>query len=298
MNEIAILSGKGGTGKTSISAAFATIDKNMVVCDCDVDAANLYIVLQPVDNREEIFISGYKAEIDYDLCYNCGLCVDYCRFGAISHSNGRVEIIETSCDGCKLCSRICPAKAINMIPGNKSRWYSGCYRNGFMVHARLAPGEENSGKLVNIVREQSRKIASENDIDIIVIDGPPGIGCSAISTITGVNKVIVVTEPSMSGFHDLQRILELTAGFSVKSYVVINKYDLNPDLTRKIEEWCNTINISVIGKIPFDEQVVEAMLQCKSIVELKPDSPVSIEIKKIWSFVSLNKCGLSDIVDQ
>lgn len=285
MNEIVILSGKGGTGKTCLSAAFATLEETMVVADCDVDTANLYLILQPRNQQEEIYLSGYRAYINYEKCTNCGLCAEYCRFGAISFMNEVVTLSATSCDGCKLCSRICPSDAIRMVPSDKSRWYAGTYRNGYMAHARLAPGEENSGKLVNIVRENAKKMAVENHIETMIIDGPPGIGCPVISSVTGANKAILVTEPTKSGFHDLKRIWELTENFRIKSYVVINKYDLNYEVSSKIEEWCCNSGISVFGKIPFDKQVVDAMLHCKSIVEWNPNSASAHVIKNIWNSI-------------
>jgi MinD superfamily P-loop ATPase len=288
MTEIAILSGKGGTGKTSLSAAFATLGKEVVVADCDVDAANLYLILQPENYREEKFVSGYKAVINAETCTNCGICVRYCRFDAISVENEKVTITETSCDGCKLCMRICPNQSIYMVPNDKSRWYAGIFRKGRMVHARLEPGEENSGKLVSLVRNYAREIAKETGWKTIIIDGPPGIGCPVISSITGAKKAMIVTEPTHSGFHDMKRILELAESFKVRSYVVINKYDLNVDITCQIAEWCAVRRIPVAGKIPFDENVVEAMLHCKSIVEWLPQSEVSKEIMTIWNKVNRN----------
>jgi MinD superfamily P-loop ATPase len=283
MTEIAILSGKGGTGKTSLSAAFSTLNNNIVVVDCDVEAANLHLILQPENYIVEKFITGYKAIIDYRTCNNCGLCINYCRFDAISNINGKVTISETLCDGCKLCSRVCHSQSIKMVPSDKSNWYEGNYHNGIMIHARLAPGEENSGKLVNVVREQARKTAKDKGWETIIIDGPPGTGCPAISSVTGANKVIIVTEPTNSGFHDMKRILELTANFKVKSYVVINKYDLNINITNTIENWCAQQNIIVAGKLLFDTPVVYAMLNCQSIVEWLPQSEVSKEIINIWN---------------
>jgi len=289
MNEIAILSGKGGTGKTCLSAAFATLDGHKVVADCDVEAANLYLILQPKNHIEKRFVTGHKAVIDYEICNQCGLCMTYCRFGAISADNERIAIAETVCDGCMLCEKICPVKAITMIPRDKSQWFSGIFRNGRMVHARLEPGEENSGKLVNLVREQAREAARESGLKTIIIDGPPGTGCPVISSVTGVKKAIIVTEPSRSGFHDMKRILELTGNFKVKSYVIINKYDLNPDITNEISDWCKDRKISIAGRLPFDPQVVEAMLNCKSIIEWLPGSAVSKEIIKIWNEINCDE---------
>ena len=208
--EIAVISGKGGTGKSSISAAFATLSEKVVLADCDVDAANLYILFNPTHEEERIFVSGQKAIIDYDKCRNCGSCLDSCRFGAISLSDGEIVISDILCDGCKLCSRICPFEAINMENEDKSRMYAGSFRNGKMVYGRLSPGEENSGKLVNMVRNKAKQLSKDHQLETIIIDGPPGIGCSAISTITGVDHVVIVTEPTISGLHDMKRALEIT----------------------------------------------------------------------------------------
>ncbi|MDF1550608.1 MAG: ATP-binding protein, partial [Bacteroidales bacterium] len=265
--EIAVISGKGGTGKSSISAAFATLSEKVVLADCDVDAANLYLLFNPTHDEEQVYIGGQTAKINYSICTNCGLCESYCRFGAISTLNDKVIISETACDGCKLCSRICPAEAITMIDSDKSRMYAGKFRNGRMVYGRLAPGEENSGKLVNIVRDKAKKIAKDEKIETIIIDGPPGIGCPVISTISGVDQVVVVTEPTISGRNDLIRTLEICTKFNLKTWVIINKYDLNVDMANQIEEYCNSVNIKIAGKLLFDPKVVEAMVNCNSVKE-------------------------------
>ncbi|MGQ9846899.1 MAG: ATP-binding protein, partial [Bacteroidales bacterium] len=280
--EIAVISGKGGTGKSTISAAFATLSEKVVLADCDVDAANMYILFNPTHEEEQVYVGRQKAVIDYSLCKNCGLCINYCRFDAISFINGKVAISEISCDGCKLCTRICPAKAISMVDSDKSRMYSGTFRNGKMVYGRLAPGEENSGKLVNIIRDKAKQISKENNLNTIIIDGPPGIGCPVISTITGVDHVVVVTEPTLSGMHDLQRTIEITSKFNLKTWVIINKYDLNLEITQKIKNWCEKQNVSIAGELPFDEQVVNALVNCQSIVEFLPDSDLSKLISLIW----------------
>ncbi len=284
--EVAIISGKGGTGKSSLSAAFATQSESVVVADCDVDAANLYLLFNPTHEEEQVYIAGQKAVINYSLCINCKLCHDYCRFDAIAIVNNKVEISETSCDGCKLCSRICPAQAIHMENNDKSRMYSGSFRNGKMVYGRLAPGEENSGKLVNIVREKAKNMAKANKIETIIIDGPPGIGCAVISSITGVNHVVIVTEPTLSGLHDLKRTVEITSKFQVKTWVVINKFDLNTSMSAQIANYCEEADIPVAGKIPFDPQMVEAIVNCKSISEWNSTSAAAIEIKNIWSMIN------------
>ena len=280
--EIAVISGKGGTGKSSISAAFATSSEKVVLADCDVDAANLFIIFNTVHEEEQVFVSGQKAVIDYELCTSCGECVDYCRFDAISDVDGKVIISETVCDGCHLCARICPFEAITMVNEDKSRMYSGSFRNGKMVYGRLSPGEENSGKLVNMVRDKAKIMAKEHQLETIIIDGPPGIGCAAISAITGIDSVVVVTEPSISGFHDMKRALEMTSPFNLKTSIIINKFDLNTDLTLEIEKYCKKKNIPVAGRIPFDRLVVDAMVNCKSIIEWAPDAEISKLIQEIY----------------
>ena len=281
--EIAVISGKGGTGKSSISAALATLSEKVVLADCDVDASNLYILFNPDIEGEEIYIGSQKAVIDYSKCINCELCIKYCKFDAIYYSDQKITISPINCDGCKLCSRICPNKAITMIDNDKSRMYYGSFRNGKMVYGKLAPGEENSGKLVNIVRDKAKKLAKANNINTIIIDGPPGIGCPVISTITGVDYVIIVTEPTLSGLKDLQRTLELTTKFNLNTVIIINKFDLNIKITEKIENFCKKSNIKIIGKIAFDPQVVAAMINCKSIIEWQPASDLSSQIKLIYN---------------
>lgn len=277
--EIAVVSGKGGTGKSSITAALAGMKHRLLLADCDVDAANLYLLFQPEHTIEQVFISGYKAIIDKESCTNCGLCMDYCRFDAIHFIEGEIQISEFSCDGCFLCSRVCPERSIHMEPENRSRLYGGNFRYGKMVYGRLFPGEENSGRLVDLVRQQARETARENNLDFILLDGPPGIGCPVISTITGVDKVIIVTEPSMSGLHDLQRIHDLCQHFGLNQVVVINKFDLNPEMSTKIEQYCKEQTLKLQANIPFDPLMVEAMVNGKTIVEYAPDSPAALCIK-------------------
>jgi len=284
--ELAVISGKGGTGKSSISAAFATLSEEVVLADCDVDAANLYLLFNPTHEEDEVFISGQKAVIDYKICTNCGICLEYCRFDAISVSEGRVEISEISCDGCVLCSRICPVTAIKMIPSDKSRLITGSFRNGKMVYGRLAPGEENTGKLVNMVREKAKKLSEKYSIKTIILDGPPGIGCPVISTITGVDQVVIVTEPTISGMLDLKRVIEITSKFNLKTWVIINKYDLNYEMANQLEAYCKLINIKIAGKLFFDTRVVEAMVHCKSILEYAPESVFATQIKLAYKMIT------------
>ena len=286
--EIAIISGKGGTGKSSISAAFATMNNSVILADCDVDAANLYLLFNPAHEEEEVYISGHKAVVDDAKCTNCGLCIDYCRFDAISPGNDKVIISEISCDGCFLCSRICPENAITMIPSDKSRMYSGSFPNGRMVYGRLSPGEENSGKLVTMVREKAKKISEKYGVEHIVLDGPPGTGCPVISTITGVDKVIIVTEPTISGLLDLQRAATLVQKSGRTPYIIINKWDINESVCTGIRKWCDENEIPVTGILPFEPEIVESMVHGKSIIEYAPDNKVSNEIRKIWNKIINN----------
>jgi len=283
--EIAVISGKGGTGKSFISAAFATLNEKVVLADCDVDAANLYLIFDPEHEEESVFVGGQKAHIDYKTCMNCGLCQSYCRFGAISFKNDKYIISETSCDGCKLCSRICPAEAISMVINDKSRLFSGSFRNGKMVYGKLAPGEENSGKLVSIVRDKAKMISKSEKLETIIIDGPPGIGCPVVSSITGVDQVVIVTEPTISGLDDLKRTIELVMKFGTKTWVVINKFDLNLLMANQIERYCSGFGIDIICKIPFDPSVVEAMVNRKSVVEWMPDSSLTNQIREAYNTI-------------
>ncbi len=281
--ELAIISGKGGTGKSSISAAFTSMQQPVMLADCDVDAANMFILFNPTHEEEQVYIGGEKAVIDYDRCNNCGLCISYCRFDAIKCVNNIVHILEEVCDGCKLCSRICPFEAISIVQNDKSRMYSGSFRYGKMVYGRLAPGEENSGKLVNIVRAKAREIAKKHNIENIIIDGPPGIGCAVVSTITGTDHTLIVTEPSASALHDLKRTIDICNKFNLKIWVTINKADINPDMTEHIIQYCKENNIAIAGLIPFDKSVVEAMVQCKTIMEYRPESLAAKPIITIYN---------------
>jgi MinD superfamily P-loop ATPase len=287
--EISIISGKGGTGKSSISAAFATFSSDVVLADCDVDASNQHILFKPKHEEEQVFTGGQKAVIDPEICTNCGICVPYCRFDAISFSDNGVIISETLCDGCHLCKRLCPHQAIKMVDYNKSRMYTGSFRNGRMVYGQLAPGEENSGKLVNMVRDKAKKQAKLHNIDTIIIDGPPGIGCPVISSITGTDHVVIVTEPSLSALLDLVRASEVSRSFGIKTSVIINKYDLDEKLAIDIEDWCKEKQLEIVGRIPFDPLIVEAMVHCRSIHELNPGSPAEAALSEIWKILNNQK---------
>ena len=280
--ELAVISGKGGTGKSSITAAFATLGQELVVADCDVDAANLYLLFNPEHEKEVVYIGGHKAVVDNTLCTVCGICEGYCRFDAISEKEGKIVISETSCDGCFFCSRICPMRAIKMVRSDRSRMYSGSFRNGMMVYGRLAPGEENSGKLVSMVRDEAKRVAAEKGIKNVLLDGPPGIGCPVISTVTGVDKIVIVTEPTMSGLADLKRVHEVACKFSDEVGIIINKYDLNEAMADRIEGWCAAQGSTLLGRLHFDRRVTEAMVAGKSITEMHPETEISNSLMAIW----------------
>jgi len=280
MKSITIISGKGGTGKTIFTASLAALAESKIMADCDVDAADLHLILKPDIEREEVFEGGQAAEIDQDKCVECGKCLELCRYEAISDD---FVVDPISCEGCALCYNICPAQAIEMKSSRLGRWYISNTRHGAMVHARLGIAEENSGKLVALVRQQARLIAERDGLEYIIVDGPPGIGCPVISSITGTDLVVVVTEPTISGLHDLQRVVSLATHFGIRSLVCVNKYDLNTRFTDQIEDYCNSIGSTFLGRIPFDTIVTKAMVDGKAVVEYSENSEVSEEIKRIWS---------------
>jgi MinD superfamily P-loop ATPase len=287
MREITILSGKGGTGKTSVTAALASLAENAIFCDCDVDAADLHIILTPTIQEKHTFDSGSLAVINADKCTSCGLCEANCRFGAIhANKDGMPEVNSFQCEGCRLCERICPANAIETIENSNNDWFVSDTRFGPMVHARMGAGEENSGRLVTEIRKKAREIALIQSAEVIISDGPPGIGCPVISSLTGTYVVLMVIEPSLSGLHDAQRIFELVQSFQMPAFAVINKFDINKEITEKTECFLNKNKISLLGKLPFDTHLVESMIYAKSIIEFAPDNLISSELKSIWTKIS------------
>ncbi len=282
MRELVILSGKGGTGKTSITAAFASLAENMVMCDADVDAADLHLILNPDFNKTSDFKGGNEAVINQDKCTECGKCIEVCRFDAISDTF-KVDPIE--CEGCGVCFDLCPEEAIDFPEVICGQWHISNTRFGPMVHARLGIAQENSGKLVALVRQEAKKIAQKKDLDLILTDGPPGIGCPVIASIGQATAILIVAEPTVSGLHDMERVGELSRHFNIPAMVLINKFDLNLDQTKKIEEVARKSSIKIVGKIPFDETFTHAMIQAKTIFEYSKDSQASIDIQKIWNTI-------------
>jgi len=278
--QLAILSGKGGTGKTTIAAAFASLAKNKVMVDCDVDAADLYILLQPKVLIQEKYFGGRSPRVDLEKCTQCGLCTEVCRFHAID--NGLVDPI--LCEGCGFCYHVCPESAIAMEEAFSGDWFISETSYGPFVHARLGIGEENSGKLVTVVRRQATEIAKEKNLNLILIDGPPGIGCPVTASLTGVNLVLAVTEPTLSGIHDLERILKLAEHFKIPSMVCINKFDINLENSQKIISYCDKNGSKVIGRIPYEPKVVEALVDRKTVMEYTCNG-VETEIQQMWKQV-------------
>jgi len=284
MKQIAIISGKGGTGKTVLTASFAFLAKNKVMVDCDVDAADLHLLLHPVIKESHEFSGGVTARIDPEICVQCGKCIEVCRFDAISDD---FVVDPISCEGCKLCSYMCHFEAINMEDNRSGDWFVSDTKYGTLVHAKLGIAEENSGKLVTKVRQVAKEIAEKENQDYIIIDGPPGIGCPVIASLTDVNTAIIVTEPTVSGVHDMQRVLGIASYFKVDTKVVINKYDLNVDKSEEIKSICKEQDIEVAGMIPFSREVSESIVNAQPIVEYT-NSDVSKEIISIWQKVC---CG-------
>lgn len=284
MKQLTILSGKGGTGKTSITASFAVLEKNAVVADCDVDAPDLHMLLHPEVIKEQEFIGSKLAVIDKAKCTKCDFCRKNCAFGAI---NSDLEVDAITCEGCGVCKVVCPVGAITLPLRVSGRAFISKIKYGFMSHALLNPGESNSGKLVTLVRQNAKVLAQKENCNLSIIDGSPGIGCSVIASVTGVDAALVVTEPTISGIHDLERVLKLLDHFNVTPFVCINMYDVNVSNTSKILDFCRENRIEVAGVIPFSPEVTHAMVNGKTIVEYSPESGVTQEIKSMWNKMSL-----------
>lgn len=279
MRELVILSGKGGTGKTTLTAAFASIIENRILCDADVDAADLHLLMAPDIKQTTDFLGGGIAVINPDKCTQCGICIDLCRFDAIKE-NFEVDAIE--CEGCGVCVDLCPEQAIDFPVQTCGQWYISDTRFGPMVHARLGIAEENSGKLVALIRHEAKNLAEEKNLDLMITDGPPGIGCPVIASVGGATAMLIVTEPTVSGSHDMARVADLAAHFKIPAMICVNKFDLNPDKARAIENLAEEKNITVLGRIPFDPAFTESMVQGKTIFEYSENSEASRMIRRIW----------------
>ena len=278
MKQIVVISGKGGTGKTILAASFAALAKNKVMADCDVDAADLHLLLQPEIKERHEFRSGLTARVDTEICEQCGQCISVCRFDAISED---FIVDPVSCEGCTICSYVCPAGAITLEENISGEWFISDTKYGPLVHAKLGIAEENSGKLVTQVRQAAKEIAEKDKLDYVIIDGPPGIGCPVIASLSGVDLAVIVTEPTLSGIHDMERVAQVSRHFGVPTKVVINKYDINPDNSEEIEKICQKGDMEVIAQLPFSQKVSESIVQGAPLVEFCSNG-IAQDISFLW----------------
>ncbi|RJX34226.1 MAG: (4Fe-4S)-binding protein [Desulfarculus sp.] len=285
MPEVLVISGKGGTGKTSLTGAFAHLAQSKVICDLDVDAPDLHLLLRPRPRRTEEFYSGNLAVIAPERCTGCGECQARCRYGAVREKDGVYSIAPLGCEGCKVCVHFCPAQAIDFPVRHCGQWQVSDTRLGTLVHAQLFPGQENSGRLVALLRQQARELARAQGAELILSDGPPGIGCPVISSLSGTDLAVVVTEPTLSGIHDLERVAELCRHFRVPAAVIVNRYDLNLEHSQAIGRWCADNGLGLPARLPHDPAFTEAMVRQQTITEYK-QSPLTDEIRRAWSQIT------------
>ncbi len=280
MKEVLILSGKGGTGKTSIVGSFAHMADNKILVDCDVDASDLHLLLAPRPRKEHEFRSGVKARVETDKCTGCGLCAELCQFEAVAMKE-TASISAFSCEGCGVCAHFCPEQAIVLDEDHCGSWYISDTDYGPLVHAELFAGAENSGKLVSHIKTQARQLAESTGTDLILIDGAPGVGCPVIASLSNVDLALVVTEPTQSGKHDLERILDLADHFKLPAMVCINKWDLHTEMSTEIEIACKSRGVNVLGKIPFDPMVVTCQIQGVPVTD-SDTSLAAYSIRELW----------------
>ena len=281
-HELVIISGKGGTGKTSIAASFAALADSSVIADCDVDAADLHLMLSPKEKSSSDFEGGKKAFITPGLCTACGECISYCRFDAI---DDRFVVDTLSCEGCGVCVHFCPSGAIEMCDHVSGRWFISGTPYGTMVHAKLGIAEGNSGKLVTLIKTKAREFAEEESRPLVLVDGSPGTGCPVIATLSGAHFALIVTEPTVSGFHDLERIFELARRFRLKTAVCVNKADINPETSDRIRSFCGEKGAVFHAEIPYDEDAAAAIVAGKPLVE-HSRGPASLKIEEMWRMIS------------
>ena len=283
MREIVIISGKGGTGKTSLCAAFAALARNAVLCDLDVDVPDLHIVLNPKDGEGHVFMGGNKAQVREEDCIGCGQCADLCRFDAITMDEDRAHINELNCEGCGVCVTLCPQKALDFPAARCGDWYVGETRFGPFLHAVLVPGQENSGKLVTLLKREARELARSSGRELILCDGSPGIGCPVISSLSGATLAVAVVEPSLSGSHDFDRVARVCAHFRVPIGVIVNKADINPEETDQIIAYCEREGHTILGTVPFSADITRATIEGRAITET--DSELAARLAQIWEKV-------------
>ena len=282
MKELVIISGKGGTGKTSLVSAFSSLAQNAVLCDADVDAADLHLILSPRHRERHPFHAGHRARIDADACVQCGDCRDRCRFGAVTED---FRIDPVACEGCGVCAHFCPEGAVKMEPNLCGEWYVSDTRFGPMVHARLGIAEENSGKLVTRVRTRARELAEAENRNLILTDGPPGVGCPVIAAVGGAGAVLIVTEPTVSGRHDMARVAELAEFFRIPTLMVINKFDLHPETGAAMEDYARERGIRPIGRLPFDTAFTRSMVAGQTLFEYGRAPWIEEKVRETWRVV-------------
>jgi len=285
MREILVISGKGGTGKTSLTAAFAHLAGDHIICDLDVDAPDLHLLLRPDLRQTHDFFAGFEARIEPDKCEACDTCRQMCKFDAIRTGDSGPTIDPFKCEGCKVCVQFCPADAIAFTSKHCGTWYVSDTRFGPMVHAQLFPGQENSGRLVALLRQKAREIAKQQDVQLILSDGPPGIGCPVISSLSGVHLAVIVTEPTPSGLHDMARITGLCDHFKIPVAVIINKCDLNQEIADWIQAQCRQKGFAVVARLPHDPDFVHAMVRQQTITEFSYGDTVR-RIKAAWEQIT------------
>ncbi len=285
MFEIVIISGKGGTGKTSLTGALAHLATDTILCDLDVDAPDLPLLLQPAIRQREAFYAGHEAVIDQQACTNCGQCLELCQFAAIRQVDYSYQVVPWRCEGCKVCVVLCPAAAIRFPERHCGEWYISSTRSGTLVHAQLRPGAENSGKLVMLLKQQARLLAQAEGASFILADGAPGIGCPVISSLSGANLAVVITEPTPSGRHDLERVVSLTRHFRIATAVILNKADLHLAEAERLAGFCRDQDIPLVARLPFDPRVTQAMVQGRVVTEL-PDNPFSQALAEAWQQIT------------
>ena len=281
MKEIVVLSGKGGTGKTTFLGALAFLAENKVLADCDVDAADLHLLLAPRPRGENEFRSGVKARVITDQCSGCGMCEELCQFDAAKMGDEVAFIDPLACEGCGVCAHFCPEDAIALDENHCGTWFISDTDYGPLVHAQLFAGEENSGKLVSFVKTKAREVAEEIGADYVLVDGAPGIGCPVIASLSNTDAILAVTEPTQSGWHDLERVLDLAVHFKIQAFVCLNKWDLNPEMAAELEASCKKRNVELLGRIPFDPSVVTSQINGVPVVG-HDEGPAAVAIREVW----------------
>lgn len=287
MKELVILSGKGGTGKTSLTAAFSSLAQNHILCDADVDGADLHLLINVENQQTHDFMGGGLATIDKTSCSQCGNCEAFCQFGAIT---SEFEVDEIACEGCGICVDFCPEKAISFPQQKCGEWFVGERGDDLMVHARLGIAQENSGKLVSTIRAAAKQLAEKKAKDFILTDGPPGIGCPVIASISGATALLIIVEPTLSGLHDMKRVVDLARHFRIPAMVCINKFDLNPEMTDQIEAELKKRQLELVGRIPFNPVFVEAMVEGKTIFDFGKEPELLELVEAIWVRVMESEC--------